>query len=275
MTSVQTLPSHRWRVPAAPFVAATDDGVDLVGTRLGGSDATRPAIVFAHGLMGWHRKPRIARFAELLSDGADVYAFDLRGHGRSGGLCDFGRSEIHDVDAVLRLARDEGHETVATVGTSMGAISVVRQAGLLGGPDAVVAISCLATWDWRETAHPGAREKMDERIRTPTGRALLRAYGVRMVDSWEEPESPLEVVGTIAPAPLLIVHGRDDPLFDVEHARRLYDAAAEPKTLWIGERFGHSEDGLTPAFARRLAGWLGAALGEVASGDASVGQEPA
>jgi fermentation-respiration switch protein FrsA (DUF1100 family) len=60
------------------------------------------------------------------------------------------------------------------------------------------------------------------------------------------------VIGKIAPTPLLIVHGADDRLFPPSHAHRLYDAAAEPKRLLVGRGFGHAEDGLTPAFARKL-----------------------
>ena len=51
----------------------------------------------------------------------------------------------------------------------------------------------------------------------------------------------------------MIVHGNDDHLFAPDHARRLYAAAGEPKRLLLGDRFGHAEDGLTPAFERRLA----------------------
>jgi fermentation-respiration switch protein FrsA (DUF1100 family) len=76
---------------------------------------------------------------------------------------------------------------------------------------------------------------------------------VRLPDHWEEPESPEEVVGKIAPTPVVIVHGTDDQLFTPDHAQRLYDAAGEPKRLLLGDGFGHAEDGLTPAFGRRLA----------------------
>ena len=69
----------------------------------------------------------------------------------------------------------------------------------------------------------------------------------------EAPESPEQVVGKIAPlTPVVIVHGRDDQLFSVDHAERLYEAAGEPKHLLIGDRFGHAEDGLSAAFAERL-----------------------
>jgi hypothetical protein len=48
-------------------------------------------------------------------------------------------------------------------------------------------------------------------------------------------------------------------MFGVDHAMRLYEAAREPKRLLLGSRFGHAEDGLTPAFADRI----GRVVGEV------------
>jgi pimeloyl-ACP methyl ester carboxylesterase len=253
MTTVQLALSHHWRVPVHAFGVMTGDDVQIVGTRLGGNDAERPALVLVHGLMGWHAKPRFAVFAEHLTEWFTVYAFDMRGHGGSGGVSDYGGAEIRDVDAVVALARREGHGTVATAGTSQGGIAVLRHAGLLGGVDAVVSISSLAYWDWRRGAEPFARRQLDARIGSRSGRAALRAWGVRLPERWDEPESPEDVVGKIAPTPVVIIHGIDDHLFAPDHARRLYEAADEPKRLLLGDGFGHAEDGLTPAFGRRLA----------------------
>ena len=253
MTTIQQLGSHRWRGPALPFTVNTEDGVRIAGTRLGDPATGPPALVLGHGLMGWHRKPRFARFAERLTPWFAVYAFDFRGHGGSAGVSDYGGAEIHDVEAVVRLARQEGHDRVATSGTSMGGIAVIRHGGLVGGVDAVVGISSLAYWSWHDGAHPGARRNMHARIGTPLGRAALRAWGVRLPDEWKAPEPPEDVIGKIAPTPVVIVHGRDDHLFGQDHALRLYEAADEPKKLLLGDRFGHAEDGLTPGFARLLA----------------------
>lgn len=253
MTTVQLALSHHWRVPAHAFAVLTEDDVQIVGTRLGRNDAERPAIVFVHGLMGWHAKPRFAVFAEHLTEWFTVYAFDMRGHGGSGGISDFGGAEILDVDAVVALCRREGHRTVVTAGMSQGGIAVLRHAGLLGGVDTVVAISSLAHWDWHGGAESSARRQLHARIGTRSGRAALRAWGVRLPEEWDEPESPEEVIGKIAPTPVVIIHGSDDHLFSPDHARRLYDAAGEPKRLLLGDGFGHAEDGLTPAFERRLA----------------------
>jgi pimeloyl-ACP methyl ester carboxylesterase len=253
MTTVQLALSHHWRVPAHAFAVLTEDDVQIAGTRLGRHDVERPAVVVVHGLMGWHAKPKFAVFAEHLTEWFTVYAFDMRGHGASGGVSDFGGAEILDVDRVVALARREGHRTVVTAGTSQGGIAVLRHAGLLGGVDAVVGISSLAYWDWHGGAEPAALRQFHARIGTRSGRAALRAWGVRLPEAWDEPESPEEVVGKIAPTPVVIVHGTDDHLFPPDHARLLYEAAGEPKRLLLGDGFGHAEDGLTPAFARRLA----------------------
>lgn len=253
MTTVQQVTSHHWRVPAEAFTVTTDDGVRIEGTRLGDPGSDLPAVVLAHGLIGWHRKPRFAVFAEHLTPWFTVYAFDARGHGESDGVSDFGGAEIFDVDAAVDLARGGGHERIVTAGASMGGIAVIRHAALIGPPDLVVAISSLASWDWHAGAHPTARRNFQARVNTVPGRAALRAWGVRLPETWEEPEAPEDVIGKIAPTPIVIVHGANDMLFEVDHAHRLFEAAGDPKHLMIGDRFGHAEDGLSPGFARRLA----------------------
>ncbi len=254
MTTLQHVTSHRWRVSARPFTVVTSDEVRLEGTRLGPPGHELPAIVAVHGLMGWHRKPQFAQFAERLTPWFTVYAFDTRGHGDSEGISDFGGEEMHDVEAVVDMVRDVGHPALITMGTSMGAIAVLRHAGLIKQPDMVVSVSSLAYWDWHGGADPVARRNFHARVGTSAGRAALRAYGVRLPDSWEEPESPEDIVAAISPTPLVIVHGSDDRLFSVDHAHRLFDAALEPKKLMIGDGFGHAEEGLTSAFARRISG---------------------
>jgi uncharacterized protein len=207
--------------------------------------------VFCHGFLGWHRKLRIVRFVEALAKRTVVYAVDLRGHGRSEGLCTYGDREVLDVDAVVRLARSErSGYPVAAVGVSMGGVAVIRHAAARRGVEAVAAISTPARWD-------GHRSRAVRQIRwvgsSPRGRRVAAVLGVRLAEFRPWSESPEAAVGRIAPTPLLLVHGRDDHFFDEEDAWRLYRAAGEPKRLMLASRFGHAEDGLTPLFADRLA----------------------
>ena len=161
--------SHRYALPVERLTVTASDGVRLQGSRVGSAD---PAVVLCHGFMGWHRKPRIGRFAELLARWFTVYALDLRGHGRSGGVCTFGDREILDVQAALDLARRDGHALVATVGASMGGIAVIRHAALLGGPDAVVGISVPARWQGHGSS---SVRRMQWFTTSPQGRRLSRA----------------------------------------------------------------------------------------------------
>lgn len=67
---------------------------------------------------------------------------------------------------------------------------------------------------------------------------LLRSLVARlMLDLYGEFE-PTRFVAGIAPRPLVMVNGRDDPQMSVPAVQALYDAAREPKTLiWL--KTGH------------------------------------
>lgn len=254
MVSARLL-SRRYQLPAASIRASTEDGFTLAGSRVG---AEGPSLVFCHGFLGWHRKPKVVAFVEHMAHRFVVYAFDFRGHGASDGLSTYGDLEYLDVGAMVRLAREEREGPVVTMGVSMGGIAVLRHAAYRGGVDAVVAVSTPSRWD----GHPSRSMRRIRKITsTRSGRRMARLAGYRLADFWSEPEHPEDVVGRIAPIPLLLVHGADDHFFDVEEAHRLYRRAREPKRLMLSSRFGHAEDGLNQPFADRVTGRIHEALG--------------
>lgn len=78
------------------------------------------------------------------------------------------------------------------------------------------------------------------------GEELYKAPGFGSGVTLESADSllrfkPWEQVAKIAPRPLLIVHGDRNELHKPDEARRLYDAAREPKTLHLLEGRGHTE----------------------------------
>jgi alpha-beta hydrolase superfamily lysophospholipase len=252
-----TLRSRAYRRPADPFTATAADGVRLTGIRVG---TAGPSLVFCHGFLGWYRKPRIVRFVEAMAARFTTFAVDLRGHGTSEGLCTYGDREALDVDAVVRLARRERDEPVVALGVSMGGVAVIRSAAAEDAEpvDAVVAVSTPARWDGHRSR---AVRQMTWVGSSPRGRQVAWLLGTRAAELRPWPESPEEVVGRIAPTPLVQVHGRDDHFFDEEEMWRLYRRAGEPKRLMLASRFGHAEDGLTPTFAERLSARLLELLG--------------
>ncbi len=227
----------------------TADGVRLAATHLPHAGDT--AVVLAHGFSGHHRKPWQERIARGLARHSGVVAFDFRGHGASAGVSTLGELEVLDVEAAVGWARALGYRDVVTCGWSMGGSAVLRHAALAGGVDAVVSVSATSRWRVRDTA-PMRRLHwiVERRLGRAVGRTLLRT---RLAEQWvDEPESPVEVAGRIAPTPLLVVHGDRDTYFTLEHPEALYAAANEPKELWLVPGFAHAESGVTPELLDRL-----------------------
>jgi pimeloyl-ACP methyl ester carboxylesterase len=209
------------------------------------------AIVVAHGFTGSIERPALRAVARGLSPYAGLLLFDFRGHGGSTGVSTLGDLEVLDVQAAVAAARALGYRDVVTCGWSMGSSVVLRHAGLTGGVDAVIAISGPSRWYVRDSI---PMRKLMWLVETKPGRAVARrAYNLRIGDAWTKaPESPVEVVGKIAPTPLLVVHGRDDHYFGVDHAQSLYAAAGQPSELWLVDGFGHAENGADAGLLDRI-----------------------
>jgi pimeloyl-ACP methyl ester carboxylesterase len=238
----------------------TDDGVAIDAIHLVGHDDL--AIVLAHGFTLHWQHGAVWTVATRLNRSCGVIAFDFRGHGRSGGTSTLGDREIRDVDIALRYARELGYQRVATVGFSMGASVVLRHAALIGGSDAVVSVSGPGRWYYRGTR---PMRKVHWAVEHRAGRLVTRTLLHTRISSgrWDPvPMPPADAAAQVAPTPLLIVHGDRDGYFPVDHARQLYDAAREPRELWIEPGFGHAESGAdeTPALLDRIGGWVRSAI---------------
>ena len=239
-------------IKAATLV--TEDGIPIDAVHLPGPGDL--GIVVAHGFtLNWQR-PAVWKVATRLSRFGGVVSFDFRGHGRSGGRSTVGDQEIKDLDVAVAYARELGYTEVATVGFSMGASIVLRHAGLIGGVDAVVAVSGPGRWYYRGTK---PMRRVHRGIEHRLGRMILAGFMNTRISNgrWDpDPVPPAEAAALIAPTPLLIVHGDQDAFFPVDHAHDLYEAAREPRELWIVPGFGHAESASGPALIDRIGGWL-------------------
>jgi len=259
---------HMTRPIPKATTLVTDDGVAIDAVHLVGDDDL--AIVLAHGFTLYWQHGAVWKAARRLNRSCGVITFDFRGHGRSGGLSTLGDREIADVDVALRYARELGYRRVATVGFSMGASIVLRHAALIGGADAVVSVSGPGWWYFRGTR---PMRKVHWAVEHRLGRLVTRTLLNTRISSgqWDPvPMPPADAAARISPTPLLIVHGDRDGYFPVEHARRLYAAAHEPKELWIVPNLGHAESGAieAPAVLDRIAGWVREAMPVAASPNA-------
>jgi pimeloyl-ACP methyl ester carboxylesterase len=248
----------------------TQDGVPIESVHLPGPRGL--AIVMAHGFTQSWTKPMVWKIAKRFNQTAGVVTFDFRGHGRSGGLSTLGDKEINDLDVAVHYARQLGYRRVVTVGFSMGASVVLRQAGLLGGTDAVVSVSGPGHWYYRGT-EPMRRVHFVAEKRL--GRMIARRFLHTRIDphGWPTPDPlpPGPAAERISPVPLLIVHGDKDQFFPPDHARQLYAAAREPKELWLVPGFGHAERATDDQLTDRIAGWVTGAVTEQAGQEQPAG----
>jgi pimeloyl-ACP methyl ester carboxylesterase len=246
----------------------TEDGVAIDAVHLPGPKDL--AIIIAHGFTLSWQSPRVWRIANRFNLAAGVIAFDFRGHGRSGGLSTLGDLEIMDLDVAVAYARELGYQRIAAVGFSMGSSVVVRHAGLIGGVDAVVSISGPGRWYYRGTER---MRRVHYAVEHRLGRFVTRHYLNTRIspEGWKlVPVPPAEAATKIAPVPLLIVHGDQDPYFPPEHARQLYLAAREPKELWLIPGMGHAEVASGNDLVDRIAHWLDQAIRPPALPDAAL-----
>jgi pimeloyl-ACP methyl ester carboxylesterase len=262
-------------VPYARTIV-TEDGVPIDAAHLPGDPEL--GIVLAHGFtLNWQR-PAVWRVATRLNQFGGVVTFDFRGHGRSGGASTVGDKEIKDVDVAVGYARELGYRKIATVGFSMGGSIVLRHAGLIGDVDAVVSISSPGKWYFRGTR---PMRLVHLAIENRAGRLITRKVMHTTISGgkWDPvPLPPDDAAALISPIPLLVVHGDSDGYFPVDHAQRIFAAAAEPKELWIVPGFGHAEAGAGPALIKRIGTWIreaaGLEQGGAADGPAESAGEP-
>ena len=242
--------------PNAHRIALTTvDGVRLAAVHLEGPDPSRPlAVVVGHGFTQSTTKPSTRAVLDAFAAHAGVIGLDFRGHGASEGHSTVGHEEVLDVDAAVSHARELGYADVVTCGWSMGGSIVLRHAALHGGVQGVISVSAVSHWFYKGTK---PMRRLHLAIETRVGRMIMRrAMRTRITNQgWPEdepPEAPVDVIARISPIPVLIVHGDQDHYFPVEHPNALYDAAREPKELWLIEGFAHAETGASPELLDRI-----------------------
>jgi pimeloyl-ACP methyl ester carboxylesterase len=238
--------------PEEALALRTSDGVRLAGARLAGPPDAYATVVLLHGLAHSSRNPRIQAFARLLAGEVHVLVPDMRGHGRSGGVCTLGRDEPLDVAAAVDAA--PAGLPVVTIGVSLGGAAVLLHAATVGGVAGVVAVSAPA---WSNRWDTAATLRVRRYVRSPVRRQVLaRVLRTRMAPFCDWDAESESLVAKIAPAFTLVVHDPADHYFGEEHAASIYAWAREPKDLWLLPGTGHGTDLLRPALAERLLGYL-------------------
>jgi alpha-beta hydrolase superfamily lysophospholipase len=214
----------------------TADGVRLAGWCVAPAHPRATVILF-HGLHHG-REQTLGRTAVLVRAGYRCVAFDHRAHGESTGKrTSFGYHEGQDVAAVLDLARRNWpRQPLAALGISMGAAALCFAADHVRSCTAVVLESLYhdiaAAFESRVTEYPPWFARLSRAIFRVTERRL----GVRL-----DALAPVDHIGRLAPAPVLLLTGEEDPNAPPADARRLLDRCRGPRELCVVPGAGHKD----------------------------------
>lgn len=243
----------------------TDDGLTLHGWYLCPPDP-RDAIVICHGFaMNRHELLDLAE--GLRGRGHAVLLFDFRAHGASEGVrSTIGYREAGDIGAAvawLRARPELDGRRIGVAGISMGAAATILAAAEQPDIAAVCADSSFATL--RDVAAAGLRQI--HRLPAFPFAPLIVRFGELLTRASIGLNRPIDAVAAIAPRPLLLIHGADDGLIPLDNARALYEAAGEPKELWVLPGLGHASAFVlaTDAYLRRLDRFFARALAPAAA----------
>jgi fermentation-respiration switch protein FrsA (DUF1100 family) len=185
--------------------------------------------------------------------GFNVFLLDYRGYGVSLGSPSV-EGALEDIDSAMRtlLARaDVDRSRVIVFGQSLGgalAIDYVAHSPYRQDVRALIV----------ESAFSGYREITREKLAD-----FWLTWPLQYPLSWtvSDDHSPLRAVGQISPIPLLILHGDKDPIVPLHHGQRLYEAARDPKALWVVPGGGHTEATRDDALRDRLTAYIRNAVG--------------
>jgi dipeptidyl aminopeptidase/acylaminoacyl peptidase len=195
---------------------ASADGTPLCGwffPALGADPAEAPTVLHVHGNAG--NMDVHLGFTEFLpAAGFNLFLFDFRGYGESGGRAARRGPLIEDTQAALDilLARDDvDPRRIGVFGQSLGAAIATNV--MAERPEIRAGVLVSGFTSWREMA----ADAVGGGSAGPVARLLAR-WLIR------DDHRPLDAVATID-RPLLFAHGDADRIVPPAHAQRLADAA--------------------------------------------------
>ncbi len=215
----------------------TSDGVTLRGWFFPSDSPESPAILYAPSTANDQRSG-LSLVRPLHAAGYGVLLFSYRGFGQSDGNplgFSYGARESLDVDAAVRYLHDvQDAPAIGAIGHSAGAAAIILSAARNPQLTAIVAAS---PYNSVEEIWYTNRPKV---MPTPFFDFIMRASEMRK--GFERSQvRPVDVIGKIAPRPILFIHGMKDQRITEKQALALVSQAGEPKELWLMGGLSHAE----------------------------------
>jgi len=208
----------------------TEDHLRLTGWYV--PPKNRSTIILQHG---WHANSSSMREPALMliHHGYGVLLFDFRAQGQSEGeTISLGLNETQDTDAAVKFVLEQGDtdaDKIGLLGNSMGAATAIMATA--NNP----AIHALAV----EGSFAEVSDEVEVGIQVKTSLppkpldALFIWIAEHQTGLHLDQVAPIKHIAKISPRPILIIHGANDQRVFPESAQRLFDAAGQPKQLWL------------------------------------------
>jgi fermentation-respiration switch protein FrsA (DUF1100 family) len=229
---VRIIPTGAWlnenNIPYQEIELTTKDGVKLAAwytpPEAEGSGAV---ILVAHGYNANRPEGIYVMFAQ---HGYGVLAWDFRAHGKSGGdVSTLGYYEQLDVEAALDyVLAQPAVEHIGAWGGSMGGATVILTAANRPEIEALVA----------DSAFPTLEDVMKLNVPINFMQPFISFFWRWSSGAEKDQIRPVDQIGKISPRAVFIIDGWEGAAVVMNSPYRLYDAAGEPKELWV-------EDGVT------------------------------
>jgi dipeptidyl aminopeptidase/acylaminoacyl peptidase len=242
-----------------PVTFTSADGLRLTGWYI--PSHNEASIILCHGL-GGNRADMLPQAVLLAKHGYGSLLFDFRAHGQSEGeMVTYGYAETDDVLAAVDhlLSRsDVDPQRIGILGGSLGAATAIRAAARSTHLKAVVAESAFTSLEDEVASSFTIFSGLPAFPFAP----LTVAFAQRQTGLHISEVRPIDDIPSIAPRPIFIIHGTGDDLIPAEQGLRLYEAAREPKELWMIDMMGHeSAINLFPdEYEKRVIGFFYRAL---------------
>lgn len=185
-------------------------------------------ILLAHGY-GDNRPEWV--HALLTKKGYGVLSWDARAHGESDGeISTIGYLEVLDVKAALDyVTKQPDVNHIGAWGGSMGGATLIRAAATYPEIEAVFIDSAFASLD----------DEFDFLVPYPVINPLAKFIAEIQTGIPLDEINPLNDIAQISPRPVYIVHSKGDTVAPPDAGEKLFNAAHEPRFLWVEEEAAH------------------------------------
>lgn len=208
------------------------DGTRLSGWFVPAKGEALGTVVHFHGNHG-NQTYSFKQVHWLPAEGFNVFTFDYRGYGRSGGKPSKRGLYEDSVSAIRYILNKPGidHGNVFIFGQSLGGANAIAAVAKNDFPQ-IRAVAVEGAFDSYRTE---ARERMEATTREKIGHVPCLSLQIWPVSFFAVTDaySPGKYIQQISPIPVLLIHCLQDDTVYYQHSERLYEAAKDPRQLWL------------------------------------------